>query len=131
MEKKAVNPWQWQDNFSFSQAVDVAGSSQTLLCAGQASLSEEGQPLHKNDMEAQLKLTFENIDTVLKKSNYTWTDIVRLTVYTTDMDKLFQHYGLISAQLEDITTKPAINLIGVNRLAFAELLVEIEVTAMK
>ena len=106
-------------------------SSHTLFCAGQASISEEGQPLHKDDMEAQLKLTLDNIETVKKKGGYDWTNIIRLTIYTTDFDKLFQHYGLLSAKLENTSPKPIINLVGVNRLVFPELLVEIEATAMK
>ena len=131
MDKKSVNPWKWQDNFSFSQAVEVSGNSHTLFCAGQASINEEGQPLHNGDMEAQLKLTLDNIDTVIRKANYDWTNIIRLTVYTTDLDKFFQFYALLSARLENTMPKPAINLIGVNRLVFPELLVEIEATAMK
>jgi len=131
MEKRAVNPWKWQDNFSFSQAVELKAATRTLLCAGQASISEQGQPLHKDDMEAQLNLTLRNIEIVINTGGYDWTDVVRLTIYTTDFDKLFQHYGLLAAKLEDTNPKPIINLIGVNRLVFPELLVEIEATAMK
>jgi enamine deaminase RidA (YjgF/YER057c/UK114 family) len=131
MEKRSVNPWKWQDNFSFSQAVEVTGASQTLFCAGQASISEDGQPLHKDDMEAQLKLALDNMETVLHKGNYDWTNIVRLVVYTLDFDKLFQHYALLDAKLQHTNPKPIINLIGVNRLVFPELLVEIEATAIK
>ena len=89
MHKKSINPWKWQDNFSFSQAVEVTGSSATLYCAGQASISEDGKPLHEGDMEAQLKLTLENIGTVINSGDYDWTDVVRLTIYTTDFDRLF------------------------------------------
>jgi len=131
MDKKSINPWQWQDNFSFSQAVEVAGNSCTLFCAGQASISEDGKPLHEGNMEAQLKLALENIQTVIRKGDYNWTNIVRLTVYTTDFDGLFQHYALLSAKLENTIPKPVINLVGVNRLVFPELLVEIEATAVK
>lgn len=131
MHKNSVNPWEWQNKFSFSQAVEVTGSNHTLFCAGQASISEEGQPLHVDDMEAQLKLTLANIETVLHKGNYDWPNIIRLTIFTTDFDNLFQHYDLLSSKLENTIPKPIINLIGVNRLVFKELLVEIEVTAMK
>ena len=131
MDKRAVNPWNWQDGFSFSQAVDITGSRQTLFCAGQASINGEGQPMHKDDMAAQLTLTLDNIETILRKADYDWTHIVRLTVYTTDFDSLFQHYQILSAKLETVSPKPVINLLGVSRLVFPELLVEIEATAMK
>jgi enamine deaminase RidA (YjgF/YER057c/UK114 family) len=32
-----VNPWQWQDPFAFSQAIDVRGAQRVLYCAGQPS----------------------------------------------------------------------------------------------
>jgi len=131
MDKKSVNPWAWQDNFSFSQAVEVTGSTQTLFCAGQASISEDGQPLHDGDMEAQLKRTLDNIETVITKGGYDWTNMIRLTIYTTDFDQLFQNYGLLSARLENTLPKPIINLVGVSRLVFKELLVEIEATAAR
>jgi enamine deaminase RidA (YjgF/YER057c/UK114 family) len=131
IEKKAMNPGQWQDNFGFSQAVEVTGGSQTLHCAGQASISEEGQPLHNNDMEAQLKLALHNLEAVLTKGNYDWSNVVRLAVYTTDFDQLFQHYALLIAKLENTHPKPIINLLGVTRLVFPELLVEIEATAVR
>ena len=131
MEKKSVNPWNWQDNFSFSQAVEITGSAQTLFCAGQTSISPEGQPLHQGDFQAQLGLTLENIETVLLKAGYNWANIVRLTVYTTDVDIFSQHYALLSTKLQNTEPKPIINILGISRLVFPELMVEIEATAMK
>lgn len=131
MEKTAVNPGSWQDNLSFSQAVAVTGNSKTLFCAGQASISEEGQPLHAGDMEAQLTLAFANLEAVLAKGSFDWTNIVRLLIYTTDIDRLMPHYGLLEAKLATTTPKPTITILGVKRLVFPELLVEIEATAMK
>jgi enamine deaminase RidA (YjgF/YER057c/UK114 family) len=131
MEKHAVNPGNWQDNFGFSQAVAVTGSSQTLFCAGQASISDEGQPLHAGDMAAQLTLALANLGAVLAKGAFDWPNIVRLLVYTTDFDSLMQHYDLLEARLANTTPKPTITILGVNRLVFPELLVEIEATAVK
>ncbi|GAB3837703.1 RidA family protein [Hymenobacter jeollabukensis] len=131
MEKQALNPWRWQDNFNFSQAVEVSGGTQTLYCAGQAAISAEGQPLHPDDMAAQLRLALANLETVLHQGRYDWPHVVRLTVYTVDFDRLFQHYGLLEAKLVNVHPKPVINLLGVNRLVFPELLVEIEATAVR
>ena len=33
-------------------------------------------------MEAQLTLVLDNVEAVIRKGNYDWTNIVRLTVYT-------------------------------------------------
>ncbi|MDJ1484115.1 RidA family protein [Cytophagaceae bacterium YF14B1] len=131
MEKKSVNPWTWQDNFSFSQAVETTGSTQILYCAGQASISPEGKPLHANDMKAQLMLALENLEAVLTKGGYHWTNVIRLVVYTTNFDLLFENYAQLEERLKQTNPKPIINLLGVNRLVFPELLVEIEATAVK
>ena len=131
MEKHAVNPGNWQDNFGFSQAVAVTGNSQTLFCAGQASIGDEGQPLHAGDMAAQLTLALSNLGAVLAKGAFDWTNIVRLLVYTTDFDSLMLHYSLLEARLADTYPKPTITILGVNRLVFPELLVEIEAPAVK
>ena len=131
MEKKSINPWNWQDNFGFSQAVEITGETKTLLCAGQTSISSEGQPLHKDDLHAQLNLSLENIEAVLIKGGYDWTNIVRLIVYTTDVDHFFQHYELLITKLQKTEPKPVINIFGIKRLVFPELMVEIEATAVK
>lgn len=131
MQKTVLNPGHWQDDFSFSQAVDVAGPAHTLYCAGQASISEAGQPLHAGDMAAQLTLALANLEAVLAKGQYDWTNIVRLLVYTTDFDHLMPHYSLLTDKLAATMPKPTITIIGVQRLVFPELLVEIEATAVK
>ena len=49
-----VNPWKWQDQFAFSQAIEASGATRTLYCAGQASVDGEGRPMHAGNMSAQL-----------------------------------------------------------------------------
>ena len=131
MEKKAINPWQWQENFGFSQAVEVSKGQHTLYCAGQTAIGPEGTARHKEDMRAQVQLALANLEEVLTKAGYTWTNVVRLTIYTTDLDRFFGEYGEVMTKVATLEPKPAITLLGVSRLAFPELLVEIEATAVK
>ena len=132
MEKKLINPWQWQENFGYSQAVEVSGAQQILYCAGQTSMSAEGSPLHKDDMRAQIRLALDNLEEVLNKGGYDWSNVVRLNIYTTDVDRFLAEYGAVMmTRLAPSGTKPGMTLLGVARLAFPELLVEIEATAMK
>ena len=65
MERRAVNPWTWQDQFAFVQANEVRGAERVLLVAGQASVDGEGRPLHPGDMRAQLGQALDNLETVL------------------------------------------------------------------
>ena len=132
MEKRPINPWQWQENFGFSQAVEISGGQQMLFCAGQTSMSADGEPLHKDDMLAQINLALDNLEEVLRNGGCSLQDVVRLNFYTTDVDRLLASYGdVVNNRLAALRTKPAMTLLGVTRLAFPELLVEIEATAVR
>ena len=132
MEKKPINPWQWQENFGYSQAVEVSGAQQILYCAGQTSMSAEGSPLHKDDMRGQIQMALNNLEEVLKNGGYDWSNVVRLNIFTTDVDRFLAEYGeVMMARLAPSGNKPSMTLLGVTRLAFPELLVEIEATAVK
>jgi len=130
MERLEVNPWSWQDQFGFSQAIDVRNHGRTLFCAGQTSVDSNGAPLHVGDMGAQLAQAMDNLERVLKQAGLDLADIVRLNIYTTDVDKTFQSYGEVVGRLSAAGCKPAMTLVGVARLAFPELLVELEATAV-
>jgi len=50
MERRVINPWKWQDEFGFVQAIEVTGGQRTLICSGQASQAGDGVPVHAGDM---------------------------------------------------------------------------------
>ncbi|MGX1128183.1 enamine deaminase RidA (YjgF/YER057c/UK114 family) [Streptomyces glaucescens] len=56
--------------------------------------------------------------------------LVRLNVYTTDVDRLFEHYGVLAARLGAAGVAPATSMLGVTRLALPDLMVELEGTAV-
>lgn len=129
MERTDVNPWEWSKAFGFSQAVGVTNPSQVLLCSGQTAIGDDGSPPTTADMAEQMELALRNLTAVLAEVGMTMADIVKLTVYTTDVDALLAGYGTATQFLGD--NLPAMTLIGVARLAFPELKVEIEATAAK
>ena len=100
-------------------------------CAGQAAVDAEGHPAHAGDMKAQLQLALTNLEAVLRQADLTLTDVVRLTVYTTDFDAFLAESGLLTARLGEVRCRPVLTGVGVTRLAFPELMVELEATAMK
>lgn len=130
MERISISPWTWQDQFGFSQAIEVRSYSRILYCAGQTSVDANGAPVHPGDMSAQLAQAMENLQVVLEQAGYTLGDVVRLNVHTTDLDKTLESYGEIVGRLSAAGCQPAMMLLGVSRLAFPELLVEIEATAV-
>jgi len=130
MERRIVNPWSWQDQFGYSQAQEISGVQRTLVCAGQTSVDAEGRPLHAGDMRAQVTQALDNLATVLDQAGFTLSDVVRLNIYTTDVDRFFEAFDAMVGRLEPANCRPASTLLGVARLAFPELLVEIEATAV-
>ena len=132
MDRRVVNPWTWQDQYGFVQANEISGVQRTLICAGQASTDAEGRPAHPGDMAAQVNQCLDNLETVLKEARFSMSDVVRLNYYTTDVDSFFEAYGAGAiARLGESGCRAASTLLGVARLAFPELLVEIEATAVK
>jgi enamine deaminase RidA (YjgF/YER057c/UK114 family) len=131
VERQVVNPWTWQDRFGFVQANKVTGAEQVLYCSGQTSVDGDGNVLHVGQMQEQALQAVDNVETVLREAGFELADIVRLTIYVTDVDAYRQAAPALGARLGQAGVKQASSLIGVARLALPELLIELEVTAAK
>lgn len=131
MESRVVNPWTWQDRLGFVQGKEVVGAERTLYCAGQTSVDENGQPLHEGDMKAQALQALDNLETVLREAGYELSDLVRLTIYVTDLPAYREAAPAVGARLAQAGVRHTSTLLGISRLAMPELLVEIEATAVK
>jgi enamine deaminase RidA (YjgF/YER057c/UK114 family) len=131
LEREAVNPWSWQDAYGYVQANEVKGAQRTLFCAGQCSMSADGEPMHAGDMEQQLRCAVENLETVLTKAGYTLDDVVRLNIYVTDVQAYFGAAHVLIEALGEKHPGVASTLLGVASLALPELMVEIEATAVQ
>ncbi|WP_253838565.1 RidA family protein [Actinokineospora globicatena] len=114
----------------FNQGEVVTGQTRTLYCSGQTAMSPDGRPEHDGDMAKQLALTIDNLEAVLAGADMTLANLVRLNVYTTDVDLLFQHYGVLAARLGAAQVAPTTTMLGVTRLAIPGQLVELEGTAV-
>jgi enamine deaminase RidA (YjgF/YER057c/UK114 family) len=130
VERTAVNPWAWSEELGYNQGEIVSGQSRTLYCAGQTAMSGDGKPQYEGDMAAQLALTFDNLEAVLGEAGMSLANLVRLNVYTTDVDLLFQHYGVLASRLGAARVAPTTTMLGVARLAIPVLMVELEGTAV-
>ncbi len=130
-QRTAVNPVTWSLEMGFNQGELVAGHTRTLYCSGQTAMSADGAPMHDGDMAAQLALSLDNVEAVLGKAGMSLANLVRLNVYTTDVDLLFQHYGVLAARLGAAQAAPATTMLGVTRLAIPGQMVELEATAVE
>jgi enamine deaminase RidA (YjgF/YER057c/UK114 family) len=130
LERTAVNPVTWSHALGFNQGEVVSGQTRTLYCSGQTSTDAEGKPRHEGDIGAQLAVSLDNLEAVLAEAGMSLAHLVRLTVYTTDVDRLFPHYGVLAARLGAAGVAPATTMLGVSRLAIPGQLVELEGTAV-
>lgn len=131
MQRDVINPWPWSTALGYNQGEVVSGQARTLYCAGQTATNSAGQPQFPGDMAAQIGLCLDNLQAVLDRAEMTLADVIRLTIYTTDVDRLFQHYGVLMARLGAARATPPTTVLGVSRLARADLIVEIEAIAVK
>lgn len=130
VERTAVNPVTWSVDLGFNQGEVVSGQARTLYVSGQTAMSVDGKPQHGGDMAAQLTLSVDNLEAVLGEAGMSLANLVRLNVYTTDVDLLLQHYGALAGRLGAAGVAPASTMLGVTRLAVPGQLVEVEGTAV-
>ncbi|WP_026413521.1 RidA family protein [Actinomadura oligospora] len=130
MARTAINPWPWSVEMGYNQGELVSGETRTLHCAGQTAMSADGKPQHADDMAAQLALSLDNLEAVLAEAGMSLANLVRLNVYTTDVDRLFEHYGVLASRLGAAGVAPSTTMLGVTRLAIPTLMIELEATAV-
>lgn len=130
MRRTALNPWPWSIPYGFNQGELIEGDFRMLLCAGQTSVDSEGILLYPEDPRAQLEKALENVEIVLREGGMDLSNLVRLVIYATDMEGLLPHMDVISSRLGAAGVKPAQTLLGVSRLAFPGVKVELEATAV-
>jgi reactive intermediate/imine deaminase len=99
-----------------------------LFLSGQVSVDAEGNVIGEGDMSVQVRQVLENMKTALASQGADFTSIVKITIYTTDIDAylktgdIHREYWTGGA--------PANTLVQVERLARPVFLVEIESTAI-
>ena len=130
MERTAVNPVTWSQVMGFNQGEVVAGQTRTLYVSGQTAMSQDGRPEHDGDKAAQLALAVDNLEAVLAEAGMTLSNLVRLNVYTTDVDGLFPHHSELAGRLGALAAAPTTTMLQVQRLAIPGQLVELEGTAV-
>lgn len=130
MERTAVNPVTWSQEMGFNQGEVISGETRTLYISGQTAMSKDGRPEHDGDVEAQLALAVANLEAVLAEAGMSMENLVRLNVYTTDVDALFPHYGILAGRLGAAGVAPTTTMLEVTRLAIPGQMIELEGTAV-
>ena len=127
MQRTPINPWSWSQGFGYNQGEVIEASRRHLSIAGQTAVDGDGQPQHADDMRAQMQLALANVEAVLSAADMGLENLTKLQVYTVDIDATLQNWDVIAASLGAAGVAPPVTLLGVTRLAWAEL--QIEITA--
>jgi 2-iminobutanoate/2-iminopropanoate deaminase len=129
MEKSIINPWEWQDQRSYVQAVEVKNVASTLYVSGQTAISADGISSNKS-MDVQLIQALENLEKVINQAGFQNNGIVRLNIYTTCTAELWPHFNILQNWIAKNSVKTAVTMLEVKSL-FETLKVELEATVVK
>ncbi len=99
-----------------------------LWISGQVALDRDGKMVGEGDLRAQAVQVLENIKGILFESNATMDDIVKVTVYVTDI-RAFNDIADIREQYFP-KDGPSSVICEVSALAWPEFMIEIEAVAV-
>jgi enamine deaminase RidA (YjgF/YER057c/UK114 family) len=130
MEKIALSPSTLPPAPGYSQIVKVSGGT-TIYIAGQVALDEEGQQVGEGDLEQQARQVFTNLVTALSEAGATTSDLVKIGIYVVDhdLDKL-KLVRRVRDEVLSVDPPPASTLLGVERLALPDFLIEADAIAV-
>jgi 2-iminobutanoate/2-iminopropanoate deaminase len=110
--------------FGIAQAYQVDG---LVFMSGQIAWTLDGQVVGEGDMGAQATQAMENIGAVLADGDMDMANIVKMTVYVTDMAKSQDAMAAINGFFD--APPPAVTLVQVVALAMPEIMIEIDAIA--
>lgn len=128
MQKKLINPWKWQTERNYEQAIEIVAPQKTLYISGQAAIDENGFS-SDDEMDQQLITSINNLEKVIQEANYPLESIVKLTVYTVSLDELYPHFYLIQDWIKTNKIATTLTVIEVKGL-FETLKIELDATAV-
>ena len=124
---KHVNPTALHEPKGYTHVVEVTGG-RTLYISGQVALDPSGALVGAGDLLAQTRQVFRNMQAALAASGATLDDVVKITVFLTDVSQI----QVFREVRDSVFTSPlpAGTLVEVARLARPEFLIEVEAVAV-
>ena len=124
MKRRFLTPDSLAPGRGYSHGVTVSGGH-TTWTAGQVAFDADGNVVGEGDVVAQTRRVFENLSAVLGEAGATWSDVVKLNYFVTDISRL-QEIREVRNEFLDPDRLPASTLVQVSALATPELLIEVE-----
>ncbi len=111
-----------------SQGVKVPAGN-LVFVSGQVARNAQGELVGLGDIKAQTRQTLENVKSVLETAGATMDDVVKVTVFVTNVA---EHFSQIHEVRSEFFKKdyPASTLVEVRSLVNKDLLIEIEAVAV-
>lgn len=109
----------------YSQAVEFNGM---LFCSGQIAIVPATDEVLTGDVEMQTRQVLKNIDGVLTEAGYSWNNIVKTTIFLTNMADFAKVNAIYAEKFKELP--PARSTVQVSALP-KNVNVEIEVLACK
>ncbi|MDP1860239.1 MAG: RidA family protein [Gemmatimonadaceae bacterium] len=125
---RRINPASLSPANGYTHVVEVS-LGRTLYIAGQIALDSTGALVGAGDFAAQSQQVFANLRRALDSAGATFSDVVKLTMLSTDASKL-SVVREIRARHLDHAQAPASTFMEVRGLARSEWLIEIEAIAV-
>ena len=124
-EIERINPAGMTQPTAYSHLVKV---DNLLFIAGQVALDGNGKVVGVGDMSAQVRQVLENLKTVLASAGADFSNVVKVNIFTTDIDRFLESSAVRREYLGD--HPPTSTLVQIERLARPVFLVEIEAIAI-
>jgi enamine deaminase RidA (YjgF/YER057c/UK114 family) len=125
-----INPPELGAPPGYSQIVEVS-AARIIFIAGQTALDQDGNVIGTNDFAIQAAQVFQNLAVALQASGCTATNLVKLTVFLTDMGNLAGYREARNRFFASVTppVAPAVTLVEVSKLYGPDFMIEIEAIA--
>jgi len=124
---KHINPPGLPRPNGYSHVVEV-GAGRTIYVSGQVAMDTAGNVVGPGDIKAQTRQVFENLKAALGAADATLGQVVKITVFMTDVSQLAGFREVRDTYFTE-APPPASSLVEVKRLVRPELLIEIEAVA--
>ena len=111
-----INPPELGTPAGYSQVVEVS-AGRMIFIAGQTALDRDGNLVGKDDFAAQATQVFRNLAVALQASGSTAANLVKLTVFLTDMNNLGSYREARNRFFASVTppAAPAVTLVEVSK----------------
>ena len=128
---RRINPSELGTPPGYSQIVDVC-ARRMIFIAGQTALNSDGNVVGTGDFATQAAKVFDNLAIALGAVGCTPANLVKMTVFLTDMENLALYREARNRFFATVSppAAPAVTLIEVSRLYGPHFLIEIEAIAV-